>query len=119
MRKLITSLWIIALAVVVMAGPYNRKISVTGGSAQKLITVLESATYSGSATASELTICVPSSNVNTLYLGQSDVSATNGFPIDPGGCKTERDASGSPIDMTRIYLFVSSTESEVFSVRTR
>lgn len=118
MKRLGSLVLIILLAITVFASHYNRTISVTGGSPQRLSSVLSGDGYGGSFLLDELTICVPSTNTNTLYLGQSNVSSSNGFPLEPGSCYTQRSAT-TPIDAGAIYLRVSSTESEQFSLRSR
>lgn len=101
-----------------LAGPYNRRISVSGGSPQRLSTVLSGAGYLGTMALDELTVCVPNANSNTLYIGQSDVSTSNGFALAPGTCFTQR-GSTTAIDASSIYIRVVSTESESFSLRSR
>ena len=99
---------------------YNRTISVTGASPQRLSSVLSNAGYTAPDTLDELTICNPTAAANTLYLGQSDVSAANGFPLLAGDCKTERAVDPArPILAGQIYLFVASTQSVNFSIRSK
>lgn len=116
------SVLVVALLVTTALGfgQFNRTISVTGGSAQRLSTVLASGGYSSPETLDELTICNPAGAANTLYLGQSDVDASNGFPLLAGECKTERAVStGNPVQSGQIYLFTATTQSAAFSVRSK
>lgn len=94
------------------AGEYGVKASVTGGSPQQLAATLNTAGYTGRNQLDELTICNPTGNAASVYRGQSNVSASNGFELPPGVCKTWRLANPQrPIDITRIYLFTASTQS--------
>jgi hypothetical protein len=104
----------LTIHITVLATDFNQSISITGGSAQQLSAVLTGAGYSGPPDQVQwITICVPSTNANTLYLGGSNVSAANGFPLKPGQCNT-LPPSSVPIKTSSIYLFVTSTETESF-----
>jgi hypothetical protein len=104
----------------VLAAEWNRTFSVTGGSAQRLSVVLSNSGYSGTDLVDELTICNPAAAANTLYLGQSDVNTSNGVPLEAGDCKTARAVSTSnPINTGQTYLYVATTQSANFSVRSK
>jgi hypothetical protein len=97
---------------------FNRTCSVTGGSAQRLSTVLSTCGHTGTVNATELTI--QNSAAANLYVGQSDVDATNGYVLEPGTSSTRRSSNpADPIDTSQIYLFVAVTQNAGFSVRTR
>lgn len=99
---------------------FNRTCSVTGGSAQRMSTVLSTCGYTGNPVLTEYTILNPSTAANSVFVGQSDVDATNGYEIEPGTTSTRRSFGPSdPIESNRIYLFVSSTQNVSFSVRGR
>lgn len=115
-----TTLLTIALALALvpsaLASDFNKTLSVSGGSPRRLSDLLVDGGYAGNPDQVQvLTICVPSSNSNTLYLGQSNVDASTGFPLEPGTCDTIPYSNVS-ITTSRIYLFVATTESEGFQV---
>ncbi|MDQ3920280.1 MAG: hypothetical protein M3348_17595 [Acidobacteriota bacterium] len=119
-RALVAALLLTLLVVAAFGSQWNRQVSVTGGSAQRLDGVLAAGGYSATAMLAELTICNPPSNANTLYVGQSDVDATNGVPLAPGDCKTERATNPQDaIQAAQIYLYVSGTQNAAFSVRSK
>lgn len=122
MKKLLTLAIVLALAITVFAGtPFNRKISVTGASPQRLSTVLTTAGYAGATMQmAELEICNPITNAANIYLGQSDVSASNGYPLEPGTCKPqEATTQQDNIDAQQIFLFTASTQDVVISLRSK
>jgi hypothetical protein len=99
---------------------FARSCPVTGASPQKLSAVLSACGFSGVATMQELTIKNPDAAAGTLYVGQSDVSAANGFALAAGDSLTERAASQQdPIPAESIYLFVASTQSAHFVARSK
>lgn len=107
------------LAVTVFGRDFSKTFSVSGGSAQQLSTLLVASGYSGPPDQIHtITICVPDANVNTLYIGQSNVNASNGFPVSPGSCDTVSMTSGSatPIQTSGIYVYIATTENESFQV---
>lgn len=106
------------LAPPARAAEFNRACSVTGGSAQQLSTVLSACGYSGVVSLDELTLKNPSAAANTLYIGQSDVDATNGYEVEAGGSATRRTGS-VPIQSERIYLFVATTQNVMVSLRSK
>lgn len=110
----------LALLVVVVRAEFTKKVSITGGSpAPQLSSSLATAGYLGGTTLDELTICVPSTNTNTMYLGSSSsVNATTGFPLAPGVCITYRSGARA-IESSHIYCFESSTESIAVTLRER
>jgi hypothetical protein len=123
MRKLRLILLVLALSLSTLAldsRNFNRTCSVTGGSAQKLSDVLVTCGYTGTSNATWLTIKNKSSAANTMYVGQADVDATNGYPVEPGSTISRPSTNtADPIDLSQIYLFVASTQTGSFSVRTR
>lgn len=107
-------------ALTVLASEYNRSCSVAGGSPQSLSSVLSTCGYSGVVSLQELTVRNPDTASNDLYVGQSDVSAANGFKLAPGESMTWRATNqGDAIDAGRLYLFVSSTQNAGFSLRSK
>lgn len=98
----------------VRAAEFNRSCSVTGGSAQRLSTVLTTCGYTGAYSVRELTITNPDDAANDLYVGRSDVDATNGVKYVPGASRHRMNS-----DITQIYLFVSSTQNVYISVSTQ
>lgn len=102
------------------AAEFNRSCSVTGASAQQLSTVLSACGYSGVVSLAELTLRDPDAAANDLYVGQSDVDATNGYKLAPGDSKTWRATSPQDvIEAGRIYLFVASTQNIHISLRSK
>jgi hypothetical protein len=124
MRKLRAILFVLVLCVTAIALPdarnFNRKCSVTGGSAQQLSAVLATCGYTGTTSATWLTIKNPSTAANSLFVGQSDVDGSNGYEVEPGASSSRPSTNpADPVDLSQIYLFVSSTQNAYFSVRTR
>lgn len=116
MRRLSALLLTFLLAISVFAMEFNRSVNVPGGAAQRLTGVLTGGGYTGPATLDALTICNPDAATNTLYIGQSDVSASNGFPLEAGVCYTW--PSGQrPTDAGRIYLFTATSQNAAISLR--
>lgn len=115
---LLTVLSLVTIAV--GAVEFNRLVPIPGGaSAQRLSVSLGAAGYVGGSALDELTICIPSSNLNTMYLGSvPGVNNTTGFPLGPGDCITYR-AAGRPIEASSIYVYVSTTENAAISLRAR
>ncbi len=102
------------------AGEYNRKCSVTGGSAQQLSAVLSACGYTGVVALSELSLKDPDDAANDLYVGQSDVDATNGYKIGIGDAKTWRASSPQDIiEASRMYVYVSTTQGIYVSLRSK
>jgi hypothetical protein len=61
---------------------------------QKAVTE-SSAALASQAIADSVTFRAPASNAKTVYVGPGTVSASNGFPIDPGAQVTLRLPSGN------------------------
>lgn len=122
LRRIILTL-ILAMALGVVADSttvFNRACSVTGGSAQRMSTVLSTCGYTGNPVLAEYTILNPSTSTNSVFVGQSDVDATNGYELEPGTTSTRRSfGSSDPIESNRIYLFVATTQNVHFSIRGR
>lgn len=99
---------------------FAKLVSISGGSpGSRLSSSLSTAGFSGNTSLDELTICVPSTNTNTLYLGSSSsVNASTGFPIKPGVCITYR-AAATAIEASSIYTFEATTESVAVTLRER
>lgn len=116
LTALLTIILALSFVPITLASDFNKTLSVSGGSPRRLSDLLVNGGYTGVPDQVQwLTICVPSANANTLYLGQSNVSASNGFPLEPGTCNT-LPYSTVPITTSRIYLFVATTEDESFQV---
>lgn len=116
----------LALALALLAPPraraaeFNRKCSVTGGSAQQLSAVLSACGYTGVVSLAELSLKDPEDAANDLYVGQSDVDSTNGYKIAAGDSKTWRATNPQDIiEASRLYLYVSSTQSVFVSLRSK
>lgn len=102
------------------AAEFTRSCSVTGGSAQQLSAVLTACGYTGVVSLQELSVKDPASAANNVYIGQSDVSAANGYELEPGDSKTYRASNqGDQIEAGRIYLFVASTQNVMISLRSK
>lgn len=116
--SLVACLFVGRAPVPVAHGEFARLVSITGGSpAKRLMDSLVVAGYNEAPQIDEITLCVPSSNTNPMYVGSAGtVNNTNGFAIVPGDCQTYRAARRS-IDVTRIYLYVATTESVAVSLR--
>jgi hypothetical protein len=109
-----------ALAISAYASSFNRSCSVTGAAARQLSGVLSTCGFTGANQLQELTVINPSGAANNLYVGQSDVDASNGVELLPGTSITYRAASQQDvIDATRIYLYVSSTQNSQLSARSK
>ena len=116
MIKHLSSILILLVLVTVCyaATEWNKLVAVTGGSPQRFSTTIETAGYSAGQTYDELTLCNP--NAATLYIGQSNVNASNGFGLAAGACKTERRAQ-VPVDGTQKYLFLTANGNVSVSIR--
>jgi hypothetical protein len=124
MRRLKLTLCLLAAlglsAVPVPAASLNRACSVTGGSAQRLSTVMTVCGWTGSYNLTELVITNPDDAANDLYVGESDVSTVNGVRYRPGDSRHRRSTgSGDPIQATAAYLWVSSTQNVFISARSQ
>lgn len=124
MRKMFAALLAAVLLLVMTphtrAAEFNRSCSVTGGSAQQLSTVLSACGYSGGVSLQELTLKDPDAASNDLYVGQSDVDASNGYKIAIGDSKTWRASNQTDvIEATRMYVFVASTQNIHISLRSK
>jgi hypothetical protein len=117
--KLVTlSLFLgLVLVVSVFAAEFDKTVSVTGGSAQRLSTVLVANGWTGPYQLKELTITNPNTATLTIYVGQSTV-VTDGRPLEPGESITYRSSgSGDGIDSTQKFIYVSSTQNVGISAR--
>lgn len=116
---IVISFGLLLFFVVTTFAEFHRLASVTGGSGQRLTTVLTTAGYTGGDHVDELILCNPTGSANTLYLGSaSSVNASTGFPIVAGTCERWR-AAGRPVDLSTYYLFVATTQGAAISVRQR
>lgn len=106
--------------VAASAVEFSRLVSIQGGTpAQRLSVALGNAGYTGGSAMDEMSLCVPSANANTMYIGSaSNVDATTGFPLAPGDCITYR-AAGRPIEASSFFIFVATTESLAVTLRPR
>jgi hypothetical protein len=105
-------------ALAVRATTWNRTCSVTGGSAQRLSTVLTTCGFAGTLALKELTVKNPDAATYDLYVGSSDVDATNGYKLSPGDSKTWRSSGGTDVvEPSQMYLYQTTTESKSFSAR--
>lgn len=113
---------IIALSLVTLPvrAEFTRQVSITGGSpAKKLTTMLAVAGYTGNTQLDEITMCVPSANVNSMYLGNnSSVNAATGYEMAPGDCLTFR-AAARPADIEQMFFYVQTTEKLAVTLRQR
>ena len=116
MKRLSTILLTLLLAISIFATDFNRTFNVPGGQARRLSNLLSDGGYSGSNTLDFLTICNPTGNANTLYVGQSDVSASNGAAILAGDCNTWP-AGKQPTQAGQIYLFTATSQNATFILR--
>ncbi len=99
---------------------YTRACSVVGAAARQLSAVLSTAGYAGALSLNELTIRNPVGSANDLYIGQSDVDATNGLKLTPGESITWRATNqGDVIDASRVYLYVAVTQNAAVSLRAK
>lgn len=117
---LVASLALI-FTVTVLAKDFSGTFSVTGGSPQRLSTILAANGYTGDGAIMQLdllTICNPSANANHLYVGQSNVSSTNGYDLAPGVCNTWPPGT-RPTDASQVWLLTATTQSEMISLRSR
>lgn len=95
---------------------YDRSFQNTGGSAQKILTIVAANGYTGGAQALELTACNPAAA--NLYAGKSDVSASNGFRLLPGECYTWRATSATDfVDLSQKYVFTAADQTVQFTIR--
>lgn len=115
-KPMIVFALMVLAAAIAFAGEYNRRVSVTGASPQRVSTLMNTAGYNGTMLVDEWTAC--NSGAATVYIGQNNVSASNGFALASGDCKTERKASVG-IDLTQKYLYVASTQNVDISLRSQ
>lgn len=118
MKRLLSLILLLALAITVFATEFTVTFSVPAGSPQRLSTLLSNAGYSGTMTLDALTTCNPDTNAGDLYRGQSNVSATNSLVLHPGDCYTDPPGARPP-DATQIYLRVSTTQTATVVLRSR
>lgn len=99
---------------------FSKAVSISGGSpAPRLSASLATAGYTGTSQMDELTLCVPSTNVNTLYLGNdANVTATTGFGLAPGTCVTYRTGQRA-VDASAFFTYEATTESIAVTLRQR
>ncbi len=117
----LVALVILLLAITVFAKDWSRTFSLTGGSPQRLSTVITANGYTGFDAITSLdvlTVCNPTASTVTLYFGQSDVNASNGFPLVAGICYTWPPGT-RPSDAQNIFLFKATTENIHVSIRSR
>ncbi len=107
-----------AMAISVFAAEYTVNVSVTGGSPQRLSTLLNNAGYSGTMTLDSLTTCNPDTNTVDLYRGQANVNSTNSLVLHPGDCFTDPPGAYA-VDASQIYLRTSSTQPATVILRSR
>ena len=97
---------------------FNRRITLKGGSRQKLSDVLMQGGYKGPMLLQELTVRNPDSNEDIIYYGESDVNDTNGNPLEQGSAYTWRVGGQQDIiDATQIYLFTNKTGTVGITLR--
>lgn len=103
-----------------LAPEFSRLVSIPGGTpAQRLSVSLGNAGYTGSSAMDELTICNPSTNANTMYLGSaSNVNASTGFPLEQGSCISYR-AAGRPVEASAYFIYVAATADAAITLRQR
>jgi|SRR5712671_3309489 len=123
MKRIFLLVFALALifTVPVFAKDFSATCSVTGGSPQRLSTILVANGYTGDGAIMQLdllTICNPSANANHLYVGQSNVSSTNGYDLAPGVCNTWPPGTRFT-DASQVYLWTATTQSEMISLRSR
>jgi hypothetical protein len=105
---------------VARANEFNETCSVTGGSAQKLSTVLTACGYADYTGLRELSLLNPDDAANDLYIGRSNVSASHGYKRSPGDSKTWRAAGDADqIQAGQIYLYVATTQNVMISLRSK
>lgn len=120
-RSLLFTAAVVALLVLTISthAEFSKKVSINGGSAVRLTTALSDAGYTGVASLDELSVCVPSSNVNSMYYGsQSNVNASTGNQLEPGSCQHFL-AAARPVDASSYYFYVATTESLEVTLRGR
>jgi hypothetical protein len=99
-------------ALAVSAAEFDKTISVSGGSSQRLSTLLTTAGYAGSYNLRTLTICNPSTSANTLYIGDTSTDTTSGFPVEAGACYTYPPLpSGDAYPATGFWLYTATTQN--------
>lgn len=118
MKRTLSLVLLLVLAISVFAAEFTVNVSVTSGSPRRLSTLLNTAGYSGTMTLDALTICNPDSNASDLYRGNSSVSSTNSLVLHPGDCFTDPPGAYA-VDATQIYLRTSVTENATVVLRSR
>ena len=96
-----------------MAGQFSKRISNTGGSAQRLSTVLAAAGYTDSYIGVELALRVPTSVAASMFVGGSTVNASTGQEIGSGESYTWNSTGvyGDVVDVAQMYLFTTITQN--------
>jgi hypothetical protein len=120
MRKLKLSLTIFVVACLfalsVYAAEFDKTVSVTGGTSQRLSAVLVTGGWAGSYQLKTMTICNPASSANTLFLGNASTDTTSGFPLLAGDCDTFPVLpQGDGYDSTQFWLYVATTQNAAIS----
>lgn len=122
MKRLALVFILLVCSVAFASTHFVKMCSVTGGSGQRLSTVLTTAGYTGSVAVMDLEICNPSDATNALYIGSvSTVNASTGAKLVQGQC---RHFPGSTVmhdfnDTSKIWLFVATTQNAEIWVRSR
>jgi len=93
---------------------FNGEVALKGSLARQLLVLLRDNNYKGPALLYQLEICGPDTSSQDFYVGQSDVSAKNGFRYPPGECNTLWN-----IDATQLYFFAPSDGRVKLSVTSR
>lgn len=95
---------------------YTRVRPITANSAEQLTVTLAHGGYSGPPSIDEMTLCTPTGNA-TLYLGsESNVNASNGYPLEGGACQHYK-AGGRWIDPAQFWTFASSNSNIAITLR--
>ncbi len=95
-----------------LAQEFNKLVSVTGASAQNLLTVLTANGFTGSSIGVELRYKAPA--LQSLFTGSSSTVDNNtGDELDAGAWSAERATGmmGDVIDPSQKYLYLASTAS--------
>lgn len=103
---------------------FTRTRPITGNSAERLTVTLAHGGWNGPPgcrnlecnQADEMTLCTPTGNA-TLYLGsESNVNASNGYPLEAGACQHYK-AGSRPIDTDQFWTFASSNSNIAITLR--
>lgn len=108
----------LVLTVFALDTEWAGTFTVTGGSSQRLSSMLSVAGYTGLYNVDSVTWCNPSTNAGNMVFGKQNITMSTGFILTPGQCYTP--PSGTrPSDLSAIYFRVLTDQPAMVALRSR